>query len=200
MFWDIAYAVCWLIFKSLYRFKAIGKENVPKTGRVIFVSNHKSYLDPVIVGLACYPRRISYMAKEELFQVPILKNLIKWLYAFPVKRERIDKKALKSALRVLREEGALGMFPEGTRRRSETLGSPHQGVVMIASKTKTPIVPIGILGANKVFPDDKRLPRFPKIRVRIGTPLEINDNLSKEELQRISENIMTEIAQLIPKG
>lgn len=148
------------LFNLLFRIKVIGKENVPENGGIIVCSNHKSNLDPIILGI-CFPRQINFMAKVQLFRVPVLGFIIKKLGAFPVKRGEGDIGAIKKSISVVKNSGALAIFPEG-KRNKENLGEFKQGMALIADKAMAPIVPVAIIGNYRLFS---------KITVHIGKPI-----------------------------
>ena len=154
MLWNITYILFIIIFKLFYRIEVRGKDNIPKTGPVILIANHRSYVDPIVMGLATYPRRICFMAKEELFSIPVLKTLIRWLYAFPVKRGEADREALRTALKYLAEGDMIGGYPEGTRH-PEQLGEFQTGFAFLALKSKAEIIPMGISGTDRIKPKNK---------------------------------------------
>lgn len=199
MLYTIVYYIFMPLFKILYRFSTSGKENLPGSGRMILAANHISYLDPIVVSLAVYPRRVNFMAKEELFQVPILRNLITWLNAFPVRRGELDKKSLKRAISLLYQEKVLGVFPEGTRIK-EGLGEAYRGAAFIALKTESPIIPIAISGTERVLPGKSIIPRFPKIRATIGKPIiptEISHLDKKEKLKTMMDKVMFSLSEML---
>ncbi len=189
------------LFKIFYRLAIFGKENIPKSGSLIVVSNHTSYLDPIVIGLVVFPRPINFMAKEELFSIPVLKSLVRSLYAFPVKRGKPDREAFKTSLHLLAEGKVLGLFPEGTRRRLGLgqLGSGESGAALIALKSGAPILPMAIIGTDKVIPEGKRVPRFPKIKVVISKPFHVGFNRrdKKEIVTKTTEEIMERIGTLL---
>ncbi len=112
MLYKIAYILFWPIFKIFYRIRFVGKENLPGEGPVLIVSNHASYIDPICLGLAFPKRQIHFMAKDDLFRMPMLKQLLPRVNAFPVKRESSDRKALKEALKRLKAGEVVAIFPE----------------------------------------------------------------------------------------
>jgi len=170
-----------ILFKVFYRFSVSGKENIPKDGPVVFVANHTSYLDPIVLGVAVLPRQVHFMAKEELFEGRILRPIIEKLGAFPVRRGKYDRQTLKSSLKVLSKGEALALFPEGKRYRlaDGKLGPLRKGAAFIAIKSGALVVPIGIKGTEKVFSEGSSIPRFPKIKVKIGKPLPAINNKEK---------------------
>ena len=133
-----------------------GREHVPLEGRVIIAGNHFTNLDPFVIAHAIpKPRRVQYMAKKELFTNPVLGHIIRSGGSFPVDRSGNDVGAIRTALRVLQNEGMLGIFPQGTRGGSSLQG----GAAMLALKAKAPIVPASITYARR------------KWLVRFGPPI-----------------------------
>lgn len=123
-----------------------GREHVPLSGPVIVAGNHFTNLDPFVIAHALPKgRRIQYMAKKELFANPVLGYIIRSGGSFPVDRQGNDVGAIRTALRVLQQEGMLGIFPQGTRGGSTLQG----GAAMLALKTKSPIVPASIIYARR---------------------------------------------------
>lgn len=191
-----------IILKPLFRYEVRGRHNIPKSGPVILAVNHVSYLDPVIVAVAIGPRPINFMAKSELLKIPVFGALLKSLNTFPVKRGLADKGAIAYSLKLLSNGEVLLIFPEGTRIRDNNgrLGKPYPGVTAIALKTGAPIVPIGLIGMGKVFPDGKKLPRFPKLKVRIGDVIKVEKTSAadrKEKEAGLTRKVMEELEKLI---
>ena len=132
--------------------KVIGKENMPKDRKpFIVMPNHLSNLDPPLVS-AALKVFIAYMAKEELFSMPVVGFLVKILGAFSVNREKVEKTTIKAAKELIENGWCVGVFLEGTRSKTEgVLGKPNVGAPYIASLTGVPILPVGIIGSNKPF-------------------------------------------------
>jgi len=190
------------VLKPLFRYEVKGRHNIPKSGPVILAVNHASYLDPVMVAMAIGPRPINFMAKAELLKIPVFGVLLKALNTFPVKRGLADKGAIAHSLKLLSNGEVLLIFPEGTRIRSNNgqLGKPYPGVTAIALKTGSPIVPIGLVGMGKVLPDGKKLPRFPKLKVRIGEAMHVEKASAadrKEKEAELTNKVMEELERLI---
>ena len=182
------------IFSIFFRWKVIGAENIPAAGGVIIAANHVSLWDPPVLG-AAIPRRIHFMAKEELFTNPVFSWLITKLGAFPVKRGIADRTAIRTALSLLENGSVLGLFPEGTRSKTGVLGAPEPGLAMLAIKAGVPVVPAAIVGTNKVLRDGHIFPQF---RVIFGKPLSLaRDTAGKDSLDVLSGKVMGEIDRLL---
>ncbi|MCL5291527.1 MAG: 1-acyl-sn-glycerol-3-phosphate acyltransferase [Actinobacteria bacterium] len=194
MLYTIAYLILTPVFKLLYRLEVSGLEHAREDAPAIYAANHKSYLDPIIVGLSLYPRRLNFMAKAELWKIPVLGQVIGGLNAFPVNRQGFDRKAVVKALEILRGGKSMLMFPEGTRIRRPGLGDGLRGVAAIALKANVRVIPVGIVGAGRVMPDGARIPRFPKIKIRFGRPIESADYESDQE--GLTRDVMVEIGRL----
>ena len=156
--------------RRLWGCHVIGAENLPAQGPAIFASNHASYLDPMILGIS-YAGNIRWMAKAELWKVPVFRWLIEKLGAFPVKRGKPDREALRKARELLEARKVLGMFPQGTRIKGEDLGEAFPGVGMIALSEDIPVIPIRVRGHDQVF--RQGIPRFPAITITVGEPLNL---------------------------
>lgn len=192
MFYWFARLLC-LVVLLLRQWEVYGRENVPGQGGLLVVSNHISYWDPVAVGCAL-KRRIHFMAKAELFAIPVLGSIISACGAFPVYREGSDRRAVQKALQLLRQGQVVGIFPEGTRSHTNELLDPHLGAAMLALHGKVPVLPVATIGTRGVHG---------KVKVIIGKPLEFTRPQSRKDLKEnyrtISIAIMREIARLINK-
>lgn len=185
------YGIAWVIWNFLrilsFPLQVQGKENVPRKGAVIFASNHLSYLDPMIIG-GCFPRYISYLAKDALFKNKVFAFFLNGVGAFPVKRDSADIGAVKEALKRLRAGSPLVLFPEGTRLTSQK--ETHPGIAFIAAKSGIPVVPVYLHGSNQVLPAGAKFPRHHPVSVFFGTPRIYSKETSYEE---IADCIMQEI-------
>ncbi len=189
-FYSFAKAVVYGVLKPIYRFEIIGREHFPKEGGVLLCSNHIDVLDPPVVGINA-PRPVNFMAKAELFTVPILGKALNHLNAFPVKRGMSDREALRNGLAVLKEGKVLGLFPEGTRSKTGELGKGLAGAGFFALRTDAVVVPCAIIGPYKAF---KRL------KVVYGEPLNLEElRIRKASAEETTELIMSEIRKLINK-
>lgn len=187
-FYSFAKSVVYGILKPIYRFEVIGREHFPKEGGVLLCSNHIHNFDPPVVGINA-PRPVHFMAKEELFNVPILGKLVPHLNAFPVKRGMSDREALRKGLAVLKDGHVLGLFPEGTRSKTGELKKGLAGAGFFALRTDAAIVPCAIIGPYKAFK---------KLKVVYGKPIDM-ENLRerKASAEETTELIMGEISKLI---
>lgn len=173
--------------KLVYRLKVEGLENVPKTNDYIVCPNHLSTLDPPLVA-AVMPRRVSFMAKKELFDIRFLRWWIDWLGAFAVNRESLGPSTIKTVLNIKKSEWVFGIFPQGTRGEPGTISSVSKGFAGLAKITKCSVLPVGIIGTNEV----KRLPFSGQIIVRIGKPIPYSDDTDEvvskwiDEIQKLT--------------
>ena len=166
---------------------------MPKDGALILAANHISNWDPPFLATSL-DREVHYMAKEELFVNPIFSAAIKNLHAFPVKRGTADRNAIKHAIKVLKDDACLGLFPEGTRSKTGELGKAETGVAIITAMSKAPVLPAAIIGTNKIFSKDKL---FPELILVFGTPMTFSGSTKdKESMEQFSQSIMNEIASL----
>jgi 1-acyl-sn-glycerol-3-phosphate acyltransferase len=196
------YRTIWLIlnalFRTLLRMRITGASRVPVTGPVILASNHIGNLDPTVVAVGIW-RVCAFMAKEELFRNPIQEAFVRSCNAFPVRRGASDRAALKHSLEILKQGGALVMFPEGTRSPTGELQSAESGLGFLAYRSGAPIVPVYIWGSEKVLPR-KGLPRPSPISVTYGEPRHYvapeGSRPGREEYERCVEEIMADIARM----
>ncbi|GAE34533.1 lysophospholipid acyltransferase family protein [Halalkalibacter akibai] len=179
-----------IVISSLYKVEIIGKENIPKDGGAILCCNHIHNFDPPLLG-AYIEREVNYMAKQELFEQPILKQLLPKLGAFPVKRGMSDKQALRTALKLLKEGRMLGIFPEGTRSKNGELQKGLSGAGFFALRTDAIVIPCAIIGPYK---------RSKPLKLVYGSPIDFS-KLKEEKVSAevATEVIMEEIRLLIEK-
>ncbi|OLE37558.1 MAG: hypothetical protein AUG00_07810 [Candidatus Rokubacteria bacterium 13_1_20CM_2_70_7] len=197
MLYTVLKTLAVVVMRLFWRLEVRGQEHVPGNGPVLLVANHSSLLDPPLVaGLA--PRQVSFMAKAELFDVPLLGGLIRRLGAWPVRREGGDPGALRTALRVLREGGTLLVFPEGTRGEEGVLRPPKLGAGMLAVSTGALVVPVYVRGSGRAWARG-RLPRPGRITVVFGPTVRFgagNGASRKDSYEAASREMMAAIARL----
>lgn len=185
----------WLYMHIAYSLRYVGRKNIPKKKSVIYASNHRSYADPPLVG-AGSRGKISFMAKEELFENKAFALLIKMLGAFPVSRGKGDTAVIDTAVEKLNNKRSLMIFPEGTRSKDGKVGRGHSGAALIAAKSGCPIVPVGVVYGEKL--------RFrTKLRVVYGESIdpadyvEICENPNPRQLSKLKKRYMADIKRIV---
>jgi 1-acyl-sn-glycerol-3-phosphate acyltransferase len=167
LYWLVR-AVLQPVFHLYFRLSRIGREHIPESGPVILCANHRSFLDPFVIG-TCLRRPVYYVAKQELFRHRSLGWLLNALGAFPVARGAGDQDMLTTAKAILARGDVVVMFAEGTRVRPGALGRPKRGVGRLALETGAPVVPVAVIGTEAVRNGWRFRPH--KVRIRIGGPL-----------------------------
>ncbi|MEY2192292.1 lysophospholipid acyltransferase family protein [Neobacillus sp. BF23-41] len=186
-FYAFARSVVYGVFKPWYRIEAIGREHFPKEGGVLLCSNHIHNFDPMVVGIMA-PRPIHYMAKEEIFSVPVLGNIVRKCNAFPVKRGFNDREALRTGLKLLKDGHVFGLFPEGTRSKTGELGKGLSGAGFFALRSTAAVVPCAIIGPYR---------SFRKLKVVYGQPIDLEEmRKEKASAEQVTELIMSKIEKL----
>jgi 1-acyl-sn-glycerol-3-phosphate acyltransferase len=167
----------------LFKARAFGLHHVPEHGGVLLVSNHQSFMDPVLAGMPLH-REGHYMARDSLFNNPWFGRMISSFNAFPVRRNAADISAIKETLRRLKNGQIVLLFPEGTRSPDGRIHEMLPGVGAIAKKARVPVVPMLIDGVYQTWPRDQLLPRPGNVIIEYGSPLNPDDyaDMSAEEL------------------
>lgn len=195
------YYVCRLILRILLflltRWQVSGRENIPKQGAVLVVSNHLSLADPPLLNLVLN-RPVRFMAKKNLFRFKVIGNFMLGLGAFPVYRGRPDRKAFRQAEQVLADGLMLVIFPEGTRSRSRQLRQAFPGPSLIALRSGAPIVPVGITGTD-ILEHGMGILTRPRVKVNIGRPFHLPENAKELTKTELTIYIMEHIAELLPE-
>jgi 1-acyl-sn-glycerol-3-phosphate acyltransferase len=194
------------VLRAIWRPHVIGLEHVPRTGALILASNHQSFIDSVVIP-AVTPRPVNFLAKSDYFEGRGVKGtLVKaWFETFgalPV--DRSDSKAaiasLDTALGVLSEGGAFGIYPEGTRSRDGRLYRGRTGVAQLALTSGAPIVPVGLLDTDRLQPVGSNRPRLVRITVKFGEPIDVRglyDGVPAGKARReITDRVMAAIQEL----
>ncbi|HET7484884.1 MAG TPA: lysophospholipid acyltransferase family protein [Solirubrobacterales bacterium] len=179
----------------IYRVRAIGVENVPKTGPLILAPNHFSQMDHFFIGLYLR-RKVRFMAKSQMFGPPVLTYIYKHGGVFPVRRGHRDEKAIETALTILGQDEMLLVYAEGGRSRSGELGEVKPGIGRIALESGAPVVPVAIQGSERVR-RWKRF-RFPKVTVQFGEPIEIptEEAPGRERQLEVAERIFAPVREM----
>ncbi|MFJ7973928.1 lysophospholipid acyltransferase family protein [Psychrobacillus sp. NPDC096389] len=186
--YSFAKTVVYGILKPIYRFEVIGADKFPKEGGILLCSNHIDNLDPPVVGINA-PRPVNFMAKEELFHLPLLKSILPGVRAFPVKRGMSDRDALRRAIKLLKDGEVVGLFPEGTRSKDGQLGKGFSGAGFFALRGEANVVPCAIVGPYKPFR---------RLKVVYGDAIDMQPYRErKASAEEVTEVIMAHIAELL---
>ena len=197
-YWGTQYPIRLILF-LVTRWSVSRDGEIPPEGPMIVVANHLNFVDPPILGTALgRPRRVRFMAKAELFRGPV-GLLVKLYGAFPVRRFDADVAAMLTAERILRQGGALGMFPEGTRSRDGQMARPHPGTALIALRSGATVVPCALTGTERIKGVRVFL-RRPAIAVRIGEPIPVErvKRPTEAQVSQLTDAIDTAIRALLP--
>jgi 1-acyl-sn-glycerol-3-phosphate acyltransferase len=195
MLYSISKFLAKALAKILLRLEVKGRSNIPRVGGFILASNHASFLDPIVLGVAC-PRRLNFMARHDLFNIPVFGAFIRRVGAFPLKRDYADIGSIKEALRRLGQAVGLVLFPEGSRAFGGSAEKAQPGVGFIAAKSHTPVVPAFIDGTGKAFGRGARFIRPTKVRVYFGKPVYVNNSGLKNNYAEFAMKIIQEIKRL----
>ena len=188
-------------FSIFWGFTVEGRDNVPASGGFILAPNHVSFLDPPVVGSAC-PRKVYFLAKIELFSVPLLSPWMKGVGVIPLHHSVQDRTSIKKAVELLKNGECVCIFPEGGRVPPGEKKRAEPGIAFIAKLAGVPIVPAAILGTQpwhrKIF---GVISWFSHLKVRFGKPLKFDFNQETKErerevLQEIADKILEEIRKL----
>lgn len=178
MVYNLAIGFCFLILKIFFGFKVYGRHNVPKTGPFILACNHESNLDPIVASVAC-PRKVFFLAKEELFRNKLAAFFLHLLHARPLRRGGLDTAALRGALEILKDRPIL-LFPQGTR--GGDLEHAKEGVGFLCKKARVPVVVAKIKGTDKILPKGKITPNPGKISIIFDMVEDINFDAGRDEI------------------
>ena len=191
MFYKFAAIICKNILRLIYRVKVEGDNSIDQVKGCIIYANHTCYLDPVVMG-SFIKRQLRFMAKAELFNSRLFRNLLLRLGAFPVRRGEADLGAVKTALSLLKNGEVLGIFPEGTRNKSGTFMGAEPGLSMIAIRARVPVIPVAILSNYRLFSS---------LRIIIGQPIYLeeyyNKKINMDQHKEISENLMRKVIDML---
>lgn len=191
-----AYNIIKIISKVFFCTEVQGRENIPSKGAFIIASNHYSYWDPPLLGVST-SRYFCYMAKAELFKVPVFGSLLRKVRVFPINRGHADRRGIKEALKRLSEGDPLLIFPEGTRKRRDFKG--ELGFAYLAVKAAVPIIPAAIKEKKIIKSIRHCLPLNSRIKIKIGKPIDFHLNYlldDRENLVKLTDAVMDQIKEL----
>ena len=183
------------IYKLIFRGALVGSENIPQKCSFILVSNHGSLLDPPLLGHAV-GRNISFMAKAELFRIPVLGFIIKACGAYPVRRGIADKNTIKIACEKL-SNNSIGIFIDGKRQKNGRVNKPKHGAALLAFKNQRLLLPVAIINTHRLVKFRFCIPFFTKIVIKVGKPIPPPPSSSKEDLANITNYLQAAINQMI---
>jgi 1-acyl-sn-glycerol-3-phosphate acyltransferase len=188
----------WPFFRLLLRGRTEGRSSVPSVGGLVVVANHGSHLDPPLLSSAV-GRPVAFMAKEELFRVPLLGPLIRACGAYPVARGAGDREALRTACRRLEEGWATGVFLDGTRQADGRVSRPLPGAALLAARTGRPLLPVAIINSHRALGPGGRFKLVP-VHVRIGTPIPPPASTRRADLDAVTEACQGQINRMLDQG
>lgn len=202
MSWVI-YGCLWLLFNALgrlfFRYRAVGREPIPKKGGILVAANHASFLDIPLLGCGI-PRRVWFLGRHDLFPIPGLNALLRWLGWIPIRPDRFDRTGFRKAIRLIREGKAVVIFPEGSRTRDGRLHRGKPGIGVIVAETECQVLPAHIAGTYEALPMGSRWIRFHPVRVTFGKPIDFSADrqrhTGKEFYRHVSRAVMARIAEL----
>ncbi|SDC39691.1 1-acyl-sn-glycerol-3-phosphate acyltransferase [Paenibacillus sp. UNCCL117] len=176
-----------LMFSLMFRVRAEGQEHIPATGGVVLCANHTSNWDPPMLG-SPLERKVHYMAKAELFALPVLKQVLPRIGAFPVKRGGVSKDSIRLSLQLLRSGEIIGVFPEGTRSNAGGMGK--KGAASLAIKSGAAVIPAAIIGNYSLFRP---------MKIVYGPPIDLSEfaDAGSEGLEQATDKIMSTIRQMV---
>ena len=184
------------IYKFVFKGHLTGRNNIPQKDSFIMVSNHGSLLDPPFLGHAL-GRNISFMAKAELFKIPILNLVIEACGAYPVKRGIADKSTIKTACKKLSNNNSIGIFIDGTRQKNGRVNKPKQGAALLAYKNQKLLLPVAIVNSHKLIRFKLFMPFFSQIVIKVGKPIHPPKSSSKDDLNAVTMELQCKINNLL---
>ena len=193
--WKLAQTIVRIGTTLVLDLKVYGRDNVPREGGALMISNHQSFLDPAVLGAQLH-RPMSYLAKSELWKNRFFGWLITNLYAFPVQQGKGDVGAIKETIRRLQEGHLLNIYPEGSRTEDGELLPIQPGAALVIRKAGVPVIPAIVDGSFQAWPKGKKIPRGHQVRVLIGKPVRLDHLKSKEIVEYIDRTFREMLAEL----
>jgi 1-acyl-sn-glycerol-3-phosphate acyltransferase len=191
IYYWIGRAFCRFLIFFIWRWRVEGLENFPSEGPVIVVANHVSYWDPVLIGSAL-PRQVFFMAKKEIFSIPVLGFSLKSWGVFPVDRSRPDRGAIKRALDLLKQGQVVAVFPEGTRSKTRSLLPFNTGAAYFATRTGVPVCSVAVITVR----GSSSWGLWRRLTLRIGSCTSFSGD-RKQDLESVTSQMMLEIQELL---
>lgn len=195
----VSYLLVFPVFRILFRGSTAGKHNVPSQGALVVVANHGSHLDPPLLGHAL-GRPVAFMAKAELFNVPLLGAVIRACGAYPVRRGASDREAIRSATSCLEQGWATGVFLDGTRQQDGRVNAPLPGAALLAARSGAPLLPVAIHNSHRALGTGRSWPRLVPIQLRIGEPVPAPASRRRADLDATTALLQERINALLDQG
>ena len=203
-----SYHLAQLAFRTVFRFyfgwRVYDADQVPAEGSVVLAANHASYIDPPLIG-AALQRQVHFLARNTLFDQPVVGTLLRSWEVVPVDREGAGAGGLKAILDRLRQGGAILLFPEGTRTSTGELQPARSGIGLTVLKSSCPVIPVRVFGTYRAYGRHLRLPRPYRVTVKFGAPLDFDGPraeaaaCSKARLKAIYQDVANQIMAVIGK-
>lgn len=200
-FYYTANGVLWSLLRVLSHWHVHGREAVPRHGPLIVVANHLSHLDPPLLATSL-PRRVAFLAKQELLAVPIAGRCIRAYGVVTVNRGQDFRSSMARLKELLGQDRAVAIFPEGTRSRGGGLQRAKLGVAMLAAESQAPILPVAITGTERVR-NLRGAFTHPRITVTIGEAFTlpvVQGSMARAQFTSLTDMIMGRVAALLPPG
>lgn len=170
--WRVCMGTLHVLYTLLWPTRIVGRDRVPRSGRIVVVANHQSFLDIPLVAKGVLRRHVSFVARDSLARSRFLAFVMRNCGAILIGRGRADRGALRSMIAHLEAEDAIAIFPEGTRSPDGLLRTPKKGALVAARKAGAAIVPCAVVGTHRAWPRGRRFPRPGRVEVRFGDPID----------------------------
>lgn len=195
MFYNVICGIIRVLFR--WRIKAEGLENMPKDGAVVVIANHRHMFDPVIIAIALR-RPVSFLCKKELCANKVLNWFFRKLNCIPIDRDNMDRGALRECVDVLKNGRVLGIFPEGTRAKTENMLPFKSGATFVSSQAPCQIVPMGIEGSRRLVHIFSK-----KVGLKVGEPFlyeALEGERRRDTLERMTQKQEDAVRALLPQA
>jgi 1-acyl-sn-glycerol-3-phosphate acyltransferase len=184
----------------VFRAKVRGREHLPRRGGYVLAPSHRSMMDIPFLA-AVTPRRVRFMGKVEVFKIPVVGTVFRWLGGFPVQRDGTDRKAVRDSIEILHGGEPLVIYPEGTRQHGAAIQPLQPGAAYLAIRAGVPIVPVGIAGSEEIFRSHgKKRPRFGRVAIVVGEPVQppplTGGVVKREVVNEVTDVLAKELQQV----